>query len=835
MDVFDLFAKISLDTSEYDKGLDDAEGKASKFGSAFSSAGKAVGAGFKAAVGVGVAAVGAATAFTGAMVSGAKETAAYGDNIDKMSQKLGMSAEAYQEWDAVMQHSGTTIDSMARGMTTLAKAAETDSDAFAQLGISQEELASMSQEDLFARTIEGLQQMEQGTERTVLAQKLLGGSAKELGALLNTSAEDTQAMRDRVHELGGVMSDEAVKAAAAFQDNLQDMTTAIDGIKRGITSDLLPSLNLLMEGFTSLLLGEEGGAEKFTEGFSQMMEDVGDISVRIVDILKQIVPSIVSVLSENLPEFVSFGMDLLMSIVDGIANNLDGALDMILNLAGIIFESVGAELPSLIDTLLTKIPEIIVKIADTVTENLPLVIDSALDMLEGFADKLSDPSGLTKIINSGVQLVVALGNGLIKAIPRLVKMIPQVIRGLVSALTENLPIVIQGVIDLVNGIVTELPNIIMAIGEALPEIIQLLADAIVQNLPVLINGVVQLINMLAENLPDIINAIIEILPQIIEAIVDAVVECLPVLIQGTITLVVALAKALPQICMALIEAIPQIIAAIIVAFGSVVDGIKQVFMQAWEGVKAVFAAAPAWFKDKFAEAKDKISEAFGNLKDKMSTIFTNIKNVFINAPTWFKDKFVAAKDAILGAFSNIKEKFGEIVDKIKSVFEDLINDALEWGKDLLGNFIKGITDKLPDLKNKVSEAADAVADFLHFSEPDKGPLSDFHTFAPDMMKLFAQGVTDNTKVVTDAVSKAFDFESAITPPVVSVAGPAVDQRNMDSIYLQKMVLLMEQMLDRGTEVVLEGDAAELFRVVEKENRISTRATGFNQLAMTGAY
>ena len=38
--------------------------------------------------------------------------AAYGDNIDKMSQKMGMSAEAYQEWDAVMQHSGTSMEAM---------------------------------------------------------------------------------------------------------------------------------------------------------------------------------------------------------------------------------------------------------------------------------------------------------------------------------------------------------------------------------------------------------------------------------------------------------------------------------------------------------------------------------------------------------------------------------------------------------------------------------------------------------------------------------------------------------------------------------------------------
>ena len=114
----------------------------------------------------------AATALTGTLVAGANATAQYGDHIDKMSQKMGISAQAYQEWDAIMQHNGASIDSMQRGMTTLSKAAENNSEAFAALGLTQEQVASMNQEDLFAATISGLQNMESGTERTVLAQQL---------------------------------------------------------------------------------------------------------------------------------------------------------------------------------------------------------------------------------------------------------------------------------------------------------------------------------------------------------------------------------------------------------------------------------------------------------------------------------------------------------------------------------------------------------------------------------------------------------------------------------------------------------------------------------------
>ena len=84
-------------------------------------------------------------------------------------------------------------------MKTLANAATTNSAAFKELGISQKDLANMSQEQLFEATIAGLQNVEDTTQRTYLAGKLLGKGATELGALLNTSAEETQAMRDRVH------------------------------------------------------------------------------------------------------------------------------------------------------------------------------------------------------------------------------------------------------------------------------------------------------------------------------------------------------------------------------------------------------------------------------------------------------------------------------------------------------------------------------------------------------------------------------------------------------------------------------------------------------------
>ena len=188
MNIFELMGRLTLDTSEYEAGLDEAEKDSESFGTKLSNT-----MGTVAKVGgAGMLALGTATAMAGkALVDNMNEVGAYGDNIDKLSQKMGISAKAYQEWDFIAQHSGTSMASLRSSFKTLSTAVQNGSEGFEALGISLEDATAMSTEDLFSAVIAGLQNMEEGTERTALASKLLGRGAMELGALLNTSAEET--------------------------------------------------------------------------------------------------------------------------------------------------------------------------------------------------------------------------------------------------------------------------------------------------------------------------------------------------------------------------------------------------------------------------------------------------------------------------------------------------------------------------------------------------------------------------------------------------------------------------------------------------------------------
>ena len=182
MDVFDLVAKITLDRSQYDEDLGDAGKNFEGFGGKIKK-----GLGTVAKVGgAAVTAVGAAgVALTKTVMNGAAQTAAYGDNIDKMSQKLGMSAQAYQEWDAILQHSGASIESMQGSMKTLQVAAESGNKAFKELGISQKDLANMSPEEMFDATITALQNVdddEYAQNQSIAADQELTGTTGELTA-----------------------------------------------------------------------------------------------------------------------------------------------------------------------------------------------------------------------------------------------------------------------------------------------------------------------------------------------------------------------------------------------------------------------------------------------------------------------------------------------------------------------------------------------------------------------------------------------------------------------------------------------------------------------------
>ena len=227
--------------SSISKNLGTSLGKVG--GPAMAKAGTALGTTFGTSMGTAIAAIPVAgwiMAAVGALAAITNKVATLGDEIDKNSQKMGMSAEGYQQWSYILERCGASMDSMKGAMKKLSTAAEKNNAAFTELGISQQELASMNQEQLFARTIGALQNVEDGTRRTYLASQLLGRGATELGAVFNMSNAETDALRAKLDYLGATMSEQGVKNSAAFKDSLVDLKMAFRGFGNFIAEYIAP-------------------------------------------------------------------------------------------------------------------------------------------------------------------------------------------------------------------------------------------------------------------------------------------------------------------------------------------------------------------------------------------------------------------------------------------------------------------------------------------------------------------------------------------------------------------------------------------------------------------
>ena len=122
---------------------------------------------------------------------------------------------------------------------------------------------------------------------------------------------------------------------------------------------------------------------------------------------------------------------------------------------------------------------------------------------------------------------------------------------------------------------------------------------------------------------------------------------------------------------------------------------------------------------------------------------------------------LAIANGLLSLGGKIYDAGASLVNKVKSAIMEKVNAAKQWGKDLIQNFIDGIKAKARALLDSVKNIAQGIKDFLGFSEPEKGPLSNFHTYAPDMMQLFAKGIKDNEHLITDQIGKSFDFGTSI--------------------------------------------------------------------------
>lgn len=181
---------------------------------------------------------------------------------------------------------------------------------------------------------------------------------------------------------------------------------------------------------------------------------------------------------------------------------------------------------------------------------------------------------------------------------------------------------------------------------------------------------------------------------------------------------------------------------------------------------------------------EEIGYHWGNIRSKTSEVWQSVKDTISSAWSGIKDMAGNALRAIGSSVSDLLSGVRNAASSIRSIFSGLVKNAKSWGADLIENFAGNIKNNISRVTGTVKSVAQTVKNYLGFSEPDKGPLSDFHTYMPDMMKLMAQGIKDGIPMIRDAVNST---AYALLPQASYIDLPAAGnsyQTNMGGVTIQ---------------------------------------------------
>jgi hypothetical protein len=275
MRLFELYAGLGLDTKEFDQNVDTSTQK----GQTMQGKLEGVFKGIKTAItvaGIAVAVKKIGDSFTSA--------ASAADDVDKMSQKLGLSREAYQKWGYVLSQNGTSIDTFGVGMKTLQNAmvqgtAETDK-ALATLGLSAAKLKTLTPEKALEATIKAFQKLPEGAEKSATAVDLFGRQGMELLPMLNQTAEATEALKQEAEDLGLVLSDDAVDAGVEFTDAMDTLKRTVSATGTTFITSLMPAITKILNILAPLLANV---LPKLGEAFGKIIEKVGPLVETLVN------------------------------------------------------------------------------------------------------------------------------------------------------------------------------------------------------------------------------------------------------------------------------------------------------------------------------------------------------------------------------------------------------------------------------------------------------------------------------------------------------------------------------------------------------------------------
>ena len=237
-----------------------------------------------------------------------------------------------------------------------------------------------------------------------------------------------------------------------LDDTLSQLGETVSKVKNNLLSEFLPSIASVVTAFNDLVNGVDGADEALSAA-------IGDM---------------VTALVEKLPDFLSFGVDVLQAILQGIIDNLPTLLDGLAQVVEEIFVALVELAPSLLDAGI----ELLKYIADGIKNGIPSLVEKLPEIISSISEYFTE--NLPSILDTGADILISLIDGIVSAIPILMENLPQILTSIIDFIIENLPEIIGTGVEiltaLVYGIISAIPSIVLA----LPDVVKAILDGFAQ-------------------------------------------------------------------------------------------------------------------------------------------------------------------------------------------------------------------------------------------------------------------------------------------------------------------------------------------------------------------
>lgn len=776
MSLFSLMATLGLDTSGYDKGLDEAEGKASNFGSSLKN-------GLATAAKAGAAAITAAsTAVVGFGLASLKTGMEFDSSMSQIAATLGITTDDIKN---NVNGAGDTFDALRKkaqemGAATNFSASQAADglNILAMSGFSATDSIEMV-EDVLHLAAAGSMDMASAAGYVAGALKGFGGSAEDAGYYADLMAKGATLANTSVSQLGDAMSSGAAGAAAygqsadsmtlallrlaeqgdvgaaagtALSAAMKNLYTPTDQAKKAMTAlgvsaytadgkardfnDVVNDLSKSMEGMTA----EEQANYKSTIFGIQGLDAYNKMTVTGIDKQKQWADALAH---------ASDGIGETAKQYETMTDNMQGDLDILSS----AFDGLKIAVS---DTLMDSAREFVQFGSDALSQLTAGFqnggIEGAMEVLGGL---ISDGLGLIMskvpdVVSAGMQLLTAFISGIADSSDIIVQSALDAVGVLADALVANPNTIIDAAFQIINALVTWIGEYSPYLIETAGELIASLAVALTSpdNITALLENAAILVRYLAEGIISAIPHLTEGASQIVQNFIEILTESLPMLLEQGAFLLKELTQGILDSMPFLVSAVEEILSAFTGFISENLPAILDTGMTLLsEFMAGIIEALP-----QISGAVQQVLDAFtGFITENLPLIIDMGISLIKSLSEGIIENLPAVIDAVL-----------EIINGIADFVTENLPLILELGIELITSLIDGLMDMLPTLIDSALDILMAVLDFI----TDNLPM--VIEMGMTLLSSLAQGVLDNMPEII----------SAITDVIFALAGWVIDNLPM---------------------------------------------------------